>query len=93
MSTTAWPRRMAGVPAVPSSCYNLTRNSTSSKVPTWRARYWGMGWAKEIEKWAMPAELPMVGGLTGRVYGAGARQEEGQVLERSWAWIDVGGEG
>ncbi|XP_059013820.1 putative tRNA (cytidine(32)/guanosine(34)-2'-O)-methyltransferase isoform X3 [Mustela nigripes] len=34
MSTTAWPRRMAGVPAAPSSCYNLTRNSTFSKLST-----------------------------------------------------------
>ena len=73
------------MPAVPSSCYNLTRNSNSSKVPTWRASHWGMGWAKGIDKWARSTELPVVGGLTWRVYGAGARQEDGQVRERSWA--------
>lgn len=93
MSTTAWPRRMAGVPAVPSSCYNLTRNSNSSKVPTWRASPWGMGLAKRMDKWARSAELPVVGGLTWRVYGAGTRQEAGQILKRSRApgqRIDVG---
>ena len=73
MSTTAWPRRMAGVPAVPSSCYNLMRNSNSSKVPTWRASHRGMGWAKGMDKWAMSAELPVVGGLTWRVCGTGDR--------------------
>ncbi|XP_008047190.1 putative tRNA (cytidine(32)/guanosine(34)-2'-O)-methyltransferase isoform X1 [Carlito syrichta] len=34
MSTTGWPRRMAGEPAAPSSCYNLMRNSISFKLST-----------------------------------------------------------
>lgn len=75
MSTTAWPRRMAGVPAVPSNCYNSTRNFNSSKVPTWWASHWGMGWAQGTNKWARSAKLPVVGGLTWRICGAEASQE------------------